>query len=174
MPTPTDHPQPPPRSPFLAPAPRPQLPPAAPALQQRAWAALALAVLSLLARMLISNLERAAYVLAVTLVVALVALILAVSATSAAKRSGTRRPRGAVLAIVLGAVSLLFSGLALAGFLLFSAQFSQYATCMNAAGPVAARQSACQTQLYNSVGSEVSVLRGRLSAGSLRCHARRY
>ena len=40
-------------------APRPQLPPAAPALQQRAWAALALAVLSLIAMMLIGNLQRA-------------------------------------------------------------------------------------------------------------------
>ena len=57
-------------------------------------------------------------------------------------------------------ISLVFSGIALLGFLLFSAQFNQYATCMNAAGSVTSLQSACQTQLYNSVGSEVGVLGG--------------
>ena len=81
---------PPPRSPFLPPAPKPQLPPAAPALQQRAAAALVLALLSLIAMMLIGNLQRAVYVIAVALAVALVALILAISAMKAAKRAGSR------------------------------------------------------------------------------------
>jgi hypothetical protein len=161
MPTPTNHPQPPPRSPFLPPEPRPQAPPSSPALQQRAWAALTLAVLSLFAMMLISNLQRAVYVIAVALVFAVIALVLAISAMSAAKRSGTRRPRGAAFGTVLGAIGLLFGGFALAGFLLFSAQFTQYANCMNAAGSVATLQSACQTQLNNSVGNEIGILGGR-------------
>jgi hypothetical protein len=161
MPTPTNHPQPPPRSPFLPPAPRPQAPPPSPALQQRAWAALTLAVLSLLAMTLISNLQRAVYVIAVALVIAVIALALAISSMSAAKRSGTRRPRGAVFGTVLGVISIVISGFALAGFLLFSSQFTQYANCMDAAGSVAALQTACQTQLNNSVGNEVGVLGGR-------------
>jgi hypothetical protein len=164
MPTPTNHPQPPPRSPLLPPAsprPRPQAAPPSPALQQRAWAALTLAVLSLLAINLISNLQRAAYVMAVTLVIAVIALGLAVSALSAARRAGTRRPRGAVLATVLAAIGVLLSGFALAGFLLFSAQFSRYASCVDAAGSAAAQQQACQTQLDNAVGSEIGLLGGR-------------
>ena len=95
---------PPPRSPFLLPPPRPQLPPPSPALQQRAWAALALSVLSLLAMTLISNIHRGVYVIGVALAVAVVALVLAFSTMSAAKRAGTRRPRGVVAATVLGLV----------------------------------------------------------------------
>ena len=168
MPTPTDHPQPPPRSRSLPPAspppprqaPRPQPPPSSPALQQRAWAGLTLAVLSLLSMMLISNLQRAVYVIGVAFVVAAIALALAISAMSSAKRSRTRRPRGAVLGTVLGVIGFVFGGFALAGLLLFSAQFTQYANCLNDAGSVAAQQSACQTQLNNSVGKEIGILGG--------------
>jgi hypothetical protein len=160
MPTPTDHPQPPPRSPFLPPEPRPQPPPSSPALQQRAWAGLTLAVLSLLTMMLISNIQRAVYVIGVAFVVAAIALGLAISAMSSAKRSRTRRPRGAVLGTVLGVIGFVFGGFALAGLLLFSAQFTQYANCLNDAGSVAAQQSACQTQLNNSVGKEIGILGG--------------
>jgi hypothetical protein len=160
MPTPTDHPQPPPRSPFLPPAPRPQPPPSSPALQQRAWAGLTLAVLSLLSMMLISNIQRAVYVIGVAFAVAAIALTLALSAMSSAKRSRTRRPRGAVLGTVLGVIGFVFGGFALAGLLLFSAQFTQYANCLNDAGSVAAQQSACQTQLNNSVGKEIGILGG--------------
>jgi hypothetical protein len=161
MPTPARPPQQPPRSPFLIEAPRPQAPPPSPALQQRAWAALTLAVLSLLAMTLISNLHRAVYVLAVALIFTAIALVLAITAMSAARRAGTRRPRGAVFATVLGAIGFVCSGFALAGFLLFSAQFTQYANCMNAAGSVVAQQTACQTQLNNAVGKEIGVLGSR-------------
>ena len=164
MPTPTDRPQPAPRSPFLPPEPRPQRPqppPPSPELQQRAWAALTLAVLSLLAMLLISNLHRAVYVVAVALVVALIALALAISAMSASRRAGTRRPRGAVLGTALGVIAFVFSGFALAGLLLFSSQFAQYANCLNTAGSVSSAQTACQTQLDNSVGNEIGILGGR-------------
>src|SRR5580693_5632813 len=75
-PTKPGTPPPPSRSPFLPPAPRPQPPPAAPALQQRATAALVLALLSLIAMLLIGNLQRAVYVVAVALAVALVGLLI--------------------------------------------------------------------------------------------------
>jgi hypothetical protein len=141
---------PPPRSPFLLPPPRPQLPPPSPVLQQRAWAALALSVLSLLAMTQISNLNRAAYVLGVALAVAFVALVLSFGAMSAARRAGTRRPRGAIAATVLGLIAFAFCGLALCGFLLFRPEVTQYANCMNSASTPAA-QTACQNQLDNSV-----------------------
>jgi multisubunit Na+/H+ antiporter MnhB subunit len=150
----------PPESPFLSPPPRPQLPPAEPRLQQRGVAALALALLSLLAMVLIGNLQRAAVVAGVALAVAVVALVLAISALSEAKRAGSRRPRGAVAGVVLGVIGLLFSGFALLGFLIFGAQLNQYATCMNGANTTA-EQQACQTQLDNSITSRIDVLSGR-------------
>jgi di/tricarboxylate transporter len=147
-------PTPPPRSPFLAPPPRPQLPPASPALQQRGWAALALAVLSLLAMTAIGNIQRGVYVIAVALGVAIIAVVLAFMTMSAARRAGTRRPRGVLAGAVLGVIGVVFSGFALAGFLLFWTQLHQYADCMNAANTTAT-QTACQNQLDNSVSRQI-------------------
>jgi peptidoglycan/LPS O-acetylase OafA/YrhL len=155
----TDRPPPPPESPFLRPAPRPQLPPADPAVRQRAWAALALAALSLLTMMLMSNIQRGIYVVSVALAVAAVAVALAVSAMSAARRAGARRPRGAVAGTVLGVIGFVLSAFALAAFLIFHTQLDQYATCMNGA-ITNSQQQACQTQLNNSIGTEVDLLGG--------------
>jgi hypothetical protein len=150
---------PPPRSPLLLPPPRPQLPPPSPALQQRAWAALALSLLSLLAMTLISNIHRGVYVVGVALVVAVVALVLAFGAMSAARKAGTRRPRGVVAAATLGLIGAVFCSFALAGFLVFRTELSQYATCMNGANTTATR-TACQNQLDNSVRNEIKLLGG--------------
>lgn len=155
----TDRPPPPPGSPFLPPPPRPQLPPPTTAVQQRAWAALALALLSLIAMALIGNIQRGIYVVAVALVVAMAALVLAITAMSAARKAGTRRPRGAVGGVVLGVTGTLFSGLALTGLLLFWSQLNQYANCINGAGTVATQQ-ACKQQLNNSISAEMKVLGG--------------
>jgi len=152
--------QPPPRSPFLPPAPRPQLPPAAPALQQRAAAALVLALLSLIAMMLIGNLQRAVYVVAVALAVALIALILAISAMKAAKRAGSRRPRTALASVLLGGVGAAFSAFALAGLLIFWSQYMQYAKCLDGATTTTA-QNACQQQFENSIGHRITLLGNR-------------
>ena len=157
MARPTDPP--PPRSPFLLPPPRPQLPPASPALQQRAWAALALSVLSLLAMTLISNIHRGVYVIGVALVVAIVALALAIMTMSAARRAGARRPRGVVAATILGLVGFVFCSFALAGFVVFHKELSQYANCMSGANTTAT-QTACQNQLDNSVRNEIKLLGG--------------
>ena len=155
----TDRQQPPPppaRSPSGL---RPQRPPADPVLQQRVWAALTLAVLSLLSMMLIGNVRRGVYVVAVALVVAAIALWLSVSAMSRARRGGTGRPRGAIFATVLGVVGLVFSAFVLAGFAMFWPQLQQYANCLSGASTVSAQQ-ACQQQLTNSVGNEISLLGG--------------
>jgi hypothetical protein len=150
---------PPPRSPFLLPPPRPQLPPPSPALQQRAWAALALSLLSLLALTLISNIHRGAYVIAVALVVAAVALVLSFGSMSAAKRAGTRRPRGAIAATVLGLVGIATCSFALAAFLIFRTELTQYANCMSGANTTAT-QTACENQLDNGVRNEIKLLGG--------------
>ena len=150
---------PPPRSPFLLPPPRPQLPPPSPAVQQRAWAALALSVLSLLAMTQISNIHRGAYVVGVALAVAVVALVLAFGSMSTAKRAGTRRPRGVVAATVLGLIAFVVCGFALSGFLLFRTELNQYANCMSGAN-TSATQTACQNQLNNSVRNEIKLLGG--------------
>ena len=117
-------------------------------------------MLSLIAMMLIGNLQRAVYVVAVTLVVAVAALALAISAMKAAKRAQTRRPRAAMASVVLGATGALFSALALAGILMFWSQFMQYADCMNSATTVAT-QNACQQQFDNSVDAQITILGGK-------------
>jgi hypothetical protein len=157
-PSPTPLP-PPPRSPFLAPPPRPQLPPASPALQQRGWAALALSVLSLLAMTAIGNIQRGVYVVAVALAVAIAGLILAFTTMSAARRAGTRRPRGVTAGAVLGVIAAVLCGFVLAGFLIFWTQLHQYANCENGANTTAT-QTACQNQLNNSVSNEIRDLGG--------------
>lgn len=107
--------------------------------------------------MLIGNLQRAVYVVAVALVVAVAALALAISAMKGAKRARTRRPRAAMASVLLGAVGALFSGAALVGLLAFWSQYMQYATCLNGASTVAT-QSACEQQFKNSVGDRITVL----------------
>jgi ABC-type amino acid transport system permease subunit len=155
----TDGQQTPPRPPAYQP-PRSPRPPADPALQQRSWAALMLAVLSLFAMMMMSsNVRRGVYVVAVALLIALIALWLAFSSMSRARRGGTGRPRAVVLAAVLGTVGCLFSGFVLVGFALFWPQLTQFSNCLSGANTVAAQQ-ACQHQLSNSVGGEVGVLGG--------------
>lgn len=155
----TQRQQTPPRPPAYQPARSPR-PPADPALQQRSWAALMLAVLSLFAMMMMSsNVRRGVYVVAVALLIALIALWLAFSSMSRARRGGTGRPRAVVLAAVLGTVGCLFSGFVLIGFVLFWPQLTQFSNCLSGANTVAAQQ-ACQHQLSNSVSGEVGVLGG--------------
>jgi ABC-type amino acid transport system permease subunit len=154
----TDRQQTPPRPPAYQPI--RQRPPADPALQQRSWAALMLAILSLIAMMLMTgNVRRGVYVVVVALVVAATGLWLAISAMSRARRSATGRPRGVVLATILGVLGFLFSAFVLAGFLMFWPQLTQYSNCLAGANTVSGQQ-ACQQQLNNSVGNEVGVLGG--------------
>jgi len=158
--TPPEHRPPAPRpGPGSGFGPRPQRQPADPALQQRAWAALLLAVISLFAMMMIGNIRRGVYVVAVALIIAAIALWLSTSALSRARRGGSGRPRGATLAVVLGVAGLGFSAFVLAGFAIFWPQLSQYSDCMSGANTVAAQQ-ACRQQLDNSVGTQLSILGG--------------
>jgi len=155
---------------------RRQLPPPEPAVRQRALAALALGVLSLIGLLLgLGNLHRGIYVLALTLLFALAAIWLGVTASRKARRSGTARPRWAVGGVVLGGLGLALSALWLLVLAVFWPQLNAYYTCMSGANTVAAQQ-ACHNQFTNSVGNEISVLQnGRLRlAGVLLDQAERY
>lgn len=138
---------------------RPPGPPADPALQQRAWAALILAFCSLFSMLMIGNVRRGVYVVAVALVIAVIALWLALSAMSRARRGGSGRPRGVVVATVLGGIGFVFSAVVMAGFVMFWPQLTRYSNCLNGANTVASQQ-ACQRQLNNAVNGEISILGG--------------
>jgi len=135
-----------------------QLPPPDPSLRQRALAALALGVLSLLGLALgLGNLRRGVFVAVLTLLFAVIAIWLGATANRQARRSGTARPRGAVGGIVLGGFGLAFSVLWLLVLAVFWPQLSAYYNCMNSANTVAAQQ-VCHAQFTDSVGGEISVL----------------
>ena len=144
---------------------RRQLPPPDPAVRQRALAALALGVLSLIGLMLgLGNLRRGIFVAALTLIFAAAAVWLGATATKKARRDGTARPRWAVGGVVLGCIGLVLSALWLLVLAVFWPQLNTYYTCMGGANTVTAQQ-ACHDQFTKSVGSELSVLQsGRLRA----------
>jgi len=78
---------------------------------------------------------------------------------SAARRAGTRRPRGVIAATILGLVGFVFSSFALAGFLIFHTELNQYANCMSGAN-TNATQTACQNQLDTFFRNEFKLLGG--------------
>ena len=116
MPTPTDRPPTrPPRTPRRALTGRPPSPPD-PVLQQRAWAALALGMLSLIGLSLAGSLRRAVYIVIAALVLGALAAWLGGTAMSRARRAGSARPRGAIAGTILGVLGLSFSAIALIVF----------------------------------------------------------
>jgi len=130
-----------------------------PAVQQRATAALLLALLSLFGLLGLSNLlrfgnvHRLSYVVACTLLVAVLAIQLASTAITRARRGGTRSPRGSVLTIVIGSIGVLLSAILLIGFVVFSKQLATYSQCLSGASTHTAQQ-ACQDQLTRAVRSQ--------------------
>ena len=80
-----------------------------------------------------------------------IALWLGVSAVVRSRRRGTGRPRGSVLAIILGSIGVLFSGLLLITFAVLWKPFSAYSQCMRGANTLAA-QHTCQDQLRHGIG----------------------
>ncbi len=118
--------------------------------QQRAIAALVLAVLSLLGLLGISNFQRGGYVIAFALVAGAVGIWLASTAIIRARRSGTARPRGSVTAIIIGGVGVVLSTLLLAGLALFGKQASTFSQCISGANTLTAQQ-ACRNQFIHAV-----------------------
>ncbi len=121
-----------------------------PAHQQRSVAALFLALLSLAGVLGLSNFQRGVYIVAFALVAGAMAIWLAVTAIRWARRGGTAGPRGSVVAIVIGGVGVLISGMLLAGFALFGKQASTFTQCLSGANTVAAQQT-CRTQFTRAI-----------------------
>ncbi len=126
------------------------LSPADAAHQQRAIAALFLGLLSLLGLLGLSNLQRGVYIVAFALLVGGLAVWQAITAWRRARRSGTRGPRGAVAAIVLGGIGALLSAVLLGGFAFFGHQVTTFSQCLSGANTITAEQ-ACQNQFIRAV-----------------------
>lgn len=121
-----------------------------PVHQQRSVAALFLALLSLFGVLGLSNFQRGVYIVAFALVAGAMAIWLAATAFRRARRGGTAGPRGSVVAIVIGGVGVLISGVLLAGFALFGKQASTFTQCLSGANTVAAQQT-CRTQFTRAI-----------------------
>jgi hypothetical protein len=157
MPTPTDRPPTrPPRSGRRALTGRPP-PPPDPVLQQRAWAALALGVLSLIGLSLAGGLRRAVYIVIATLVLGALAAWLGGTAMSRARRAGSARPRGAIAGTILGVLGLSFSAIALIVFAIFWNELSAYSNCLSGANTLTAQQ-ACQQQFSHTITNQIRSL----------------
>lgn len=135
-------------------------PPADPVLQQRAWAAMLMALIALFG---IAgpgdNIQRDIYVIAAAFVIAVVALWLATTAMARARRIGSSRPRGSVFATVLGVIAAGFGGAMLAVCALFWPQLTQFSQCDSGAGTITAQQ-ACSQQMMNSVTDHLNLMLG--------------
>ena len=121
-----------------------------PAHQQRSVAALFLALLSLFGVLSLSNFQRGVYIVAFALVAGAMAVWLAATAIRGARRGGTAGPRGSVVAIAIGGIGVLVSGVLLAGFALFGRQASTFTQCLSGANTVAAQQT-CRTQFTRAI-----------------------
>jgi hypothetical protein len=133
-------------------------------MQQRALVALVLGLLGMFGLFSVSDLislgdlRRSIFLVVFSLLVGAFALWLGVSAATRSRRAAGGRPRGAVSAIVLGSISILFSGLLLITFAVLWPELSTYSRCMQGANTLAAQHS-CQDQLSRSVNAETSRLR---------------
>jgi hypothetical protein len=131
------------------------LAPAEAATQQRAVAALFLALLSLFGLLGLNNLQRGIYIAAFSVVAGVLAVRLSVTSIYRARRSGTMWPRGSVAATVIGAIGMLLSSLLLIGLVVFGSQATAYSQCLSGANTVAAQQ-ACQNQFVHAVENRAS------------------
>ena len=131
--------------------------PAEPAVQQRALAALLLALLSLAGLFSLNYLQRGIYLVAYALVAGLMAMWLAVTALARARRGRTRRPRGSIIATVIAGVGIILSVIMLIAFAVFGKQLTAYGRCLSLASTSADRQ-ACQTQFIHAVNRELTTL----------------
>jgi hypothetical protein len=143
--------------------PRPGRPTRAPepAVRQRALVALLLGGLSVLALLgLGSNFHRGIYLVIFALPVGVVACWLGITSLRQARRTASRRPRGAIFGTVFGAIGSLLSVVLLIAFAIFWTQLSQYSRCLSGANTLTAQQ-ACLKQLNQSVNGQIA----RLGAG---------
>jgi hypothetical protein len=132
--------------------------PAEPAAQQRAVAALLVALLSLTGILALGDPQRGIYLVAYALLAGVVAMWLAVTSLARARRGRTARPHGSAAATAIAGVGILVSMLLLVAFIVLGRQMATYGQCLSAAGTTTAQQS-CQVQFTRAVNREISALR---------------
>ena len=131
--------------------------PAEPAVQQRAVAALLVALLSLTGVLAFGVPQRGVLVAGYALLAGVVAMWLAVTAQVRARRGRTMRPHGSAAAAAIAGVGILLSVILLLAFLMLGRQIAAYGRCLSEAGTSAAQQ-ACQVQFTRAVNKELSAL----------------
>jgi hypothetical protein len=132
--------------------------PADPATQQRAIAALFIALLSLAGLLSLNYLQRGIYLVAYALLAGLTGLWLAVTSLTRARRARTARPRGSVAATVIAAAGIVLSVIMMTAFLVLGKELAAYGRCLSAASS-GTDQQACETQFIHAVNREVATLR---------------
>jgi hypothetical protein len=131
--------------------------PAEPAVQQRALAALLVALLSLTGVLALGDPQRGVYLVAYALLAGVVAMWLAVTSLARAKRRRTARPHGSAAAAAIAGVGIVMSLTLLLAFIVLGPQISGYARCLSDAGTPTAQQS-CQVRFTHAVDQEISAL----------------
>jgi hypothetical protein len=155
MPPSNDYPQPGPRAGRQASGPRA---PAAPAVQQRAAAALGVALLSLVGVAALGDLTRGIYMVLYALLADVTALWLSVTAIIRARRDSTARPRGSVTATVIAGVGIVLSTVLLSAFMVLGKQLSGYGQCLAGANTISSQRT-CQSQFSHAISREMTALR---------------
>src|SRR5215813_2091131 len=133
--------------------------PAEPAAQQRAAAALLVALLSLTGVLALGAPQRGVFLVGYALLAGVVAMWLAVTARMRARRGRTAQPHGSAAATAIAGVGIVLSVVLLLAFVMLGRQMSEYGRCLSEAGTSAARQ-ACQVQFTRAVDKEISALHG--------------
>ena len=131
--------------------------PAEPDAQQRALAALLVALLSLTGVLALDDPQRGVLLVGYALLAGVVAMWLAVTARARARRGRTARPYGSAAAAAIAGVGILLSLVLLLAFIMLGRQMSAYGRCLSEAGTSAAQQ-ACQAQFTRAVNKEISAL----------------
>jgi uncharacterized membrane protein len=98
-----------------------------------------------------SDLHRAVYLLAFSVIIGPTACVLGITAMRKARRAGAARPRGAIGGVVLGAVAAAFAISVLMLYLSFPKQLTSYVHCVREAQVSGRSTQACATQLYKSI-----------------------
>ncbi|HEY2552866.1 MAG TPA: hypothetical protein VGI64_20030 [Streptosporangiaceae bacterium] len=129
---------------------QPQRPPAR-ELQQRAIAGVVFSLLSLLAlRIAFGNVHRGIYLVILGLLLGIGGFALGITAVRRARSTGTRRPRGAIAAGILGGCATVFGITTLILFTWLSAQLTQFSDCLSHAQTLSS-QHACADQFSRSL-----------------------
>ena len=132
--------------------------PAEPGAQQRALAALLVALLSLTGVLALGDPQRGVLLVGYALLAGVVAMWLAVTAQVRARRGRTSRPYGSAAATAIAGVGILLSVVLLLAFVILGRQMSAYGRCLSEAGTSTAQQ-ACRVQFTRAVNKEIATIR---------------